>query len=74
MRHLAIRRVSVDGARRGEYVAALRERLAAAKRANCSFWVFEDAARPGAFVEFTEARDPAALRAAGDLYTEVEPD
>jgi hypothetical protein len=44
------------------------ERLAARKeyyqRAGCKFWVFEEAALPGAFIEFTEAGDPAALAAA----------
>ena len=74
MRHLAVRRVKVDADGRTDYVRTLRERRDAAKRANCYFWVFEDARRKGEFLEFTEGRDPAALLSAGDLYTEVELD
>jgi hypothetical protein len=32
--------------------------------AGCQFWVFEEAALPGAFIEFTEARDADALKRA----------
>jgi len=74
VRHLAIRRVKVDGDGRVDYLRMLRERRDVAKRANCYFWVFEDARRRGEFIEFMEGRDPAALFSAGDLYTEVELD
>ena len=49
---------------RERYVARLRVRRAHFKRAGCNYWVFEEADLPGAFVEFTEAGDRAALASA----------
>ena len=53
------------------------------KRANCEFWVFEETALGGAFIEFVEAADADTLEAAHSaapepvldparIYTEVE--
>jgi len=64
------------------YLAGLRARRARLASLGCHFWVYEDLRSPGAFTEFTEARDvtvlSAALATAGDtddgapLLTEVE--
>jgi hypothetical protein len=60
-RALALRYVDVDGTARAAYLARLAERVASARAAAFHLWAFEDAARPGRFVEFVETRDAAAL-------------
>jgi hypothetical protein len=51
------------------------ERLAKRKAyyasAGCNFWVFEEAALNGAFIEFTEAPDRATLQEALANATEL---
>lgn len=82
-RALTVKRTVVPKSGRGEYVERLRERKAHYKRAGCTFWVFEEAGLPGAFIEFTEAPNAPALAAAHAsapeppldahrIYTEVE--
>lgn len=48
----------------GGYVAGLRRRKDYFLGASCNFWVFADPGAPGAFTEFTEARDRETLAAA----------
>jgi hypothetical protein len=42
----------------------MKSRAAHYKAVGCQFWVFEEAAMSGAFIEFTEAPDVATLRSA----------
>lgn len=63
-RALTIQRSVVPVADRPRYLDRLRARLAHYTARACRFWVFEEAALPGAFVEFTEAADAATLAAA----------
>ena len=60
-RALALRYVTVADADRPGYLARLAERVASARAAAFHVWAFEDAARPGRFVEFVEAGGAAAL-------------
>ena len=82
-RALTIQRTIIPAHERKQYMARLRERKAYYARANCKFWIFEEAALPGAFIEFTEAPDRASLTAAhaaapvslvdpARIYVEVE--
>jgi hypothetical protein len=82
-RALTMQRAMVPAAERAKYLATLRDRRAHYQNAECRFWVFEEAAVPGLFIEFTEAGDPDRLRAAHDkaatkprdaarIYIEVE--
>ena len=82
-RALTIHRTIVTPPEREKYFARSRARAEWFKRANCNFWVFEEAALPGAFIEFTEGPSAAVLAAAlaaapesnGDparVYQEVE--
>lgn len=63
-RALVITHTTVPEAARTGYLAGLRRRREAFTAARVNLWVFEDPARPGAFVEFTEARDEGTLAAA----------
>ncbi len=83
MRALTIHHLFAAPAERAALVERLRARHAHFAALDVRFWVFEAADRPGALVEFTEARDRAALAAAhasapaaaadpATLYTEVE--
>jgi hypothetical protein len=82
-RALSIKRSIVPLSERARYLERLKARQDHYKRANCEFWVFEEAALTGAFIEFVEAGDPATLEAAhtaapepvldpARIYTEVE--
>jgi hypothetical protein len=82
-RTLSIQRSIVPAAERPKYLERLRTRKAHYEAAGCEFWVFEEAALPGAFIEFTEAADAVALATAhaaapeqvldpARIYTEVE--
>ena len=82
-RALTIKRTIVPAGERKRYLARLRERKAYYERASCAFRVFEEAELAGAFIEFTEAADRAALAAAhadapeslvdpARIYVEVE--
>jgi hypothetical protein len=63
-RSLTLKRTVVPHSDRKRYLERLRVRRDYYKRANCTFWVFEEAGLPGAFIEFTEAADAATLNAA----------
>ncbi|MFI5312085.1 MAG: hypothetical protein ACHQQ3_12675 [Gemmatimonadales bacterium] len=82
-RALSIHRSIVPAADRGKYLERLRARKTHYEGARCKFWVFEEAALAGAFIEFTESADPQVLAAAHAaapeqvldptrIYTEVE--
>ncbi len=84
-RVLSIQRAIVPSADRTSYLARLKAKKEHYERARCKFWAFEEAAMAGAFVEFTESADAAALAAAhaaapesvldpSRVYTEVELD
>ena len=63
-RALTIKRTVVPPAERKKYLERLRKRRDYYKRANCSFWAFEESGLPGAFIEFTEAGDAGTLESA----------
>ena len=63
-RALTIKRTVVPPAERKKYLERLRKRRDYYKRANCSFWAFEESGLAGAFIEFTEAADANTLGAA----------
>jgi hypothetical protein len=82
-RALSIKRSIVPLSERAKYLERLKTRKEHYQRANCEFWVFEEAALTGAFIEFVEASDAATLEAAhtaapepvldpARIYTEVE--
>jgi hypothetical protein len=56
--------MTVTASERDRYLERLKANKAHYAAANCRFWVFEESALPGAFVEFTEADDESALVAA----------
>jgi hypothetical protein len=60
-RTLTISRTTVPLGERGKYFERLSVRKTHYEAANCRFWVFEEVALPGAFIEFTEASDAAIL-------------
>jgi hypothetical protein len=68
---------------REKFFERVQSREAHYKGAGCQFWLFEEAALSGAFIEFTEAPDAATLKAAhltavnppldpNRIYTQVE--
>lgn len=63
-RALTMHRTLVRPVDRKRFLARLREKESHYRSAGCRFWVFEEQALPGAFVEFCEAADPATLAAA----------
>ncbi len=63
-RSLTIHRTVVPPADRPKFFERLRAKEAHYTGAGCRFWVFEEHALPGAFVEFCEAGDIATLTAA----------
>ena len=82
-RALSIHRSIVPVGDRATYFDRLRVRQAHYRSANCRFWVFEEAALAGAFIEFIEGPDAATLGAAhasspdavldpARIYSEVE--
>ena len=82
-RALSIQRSIVPAADRAKYLERLKARKEHYESAGCTFWVFEEAATTGAFIEFTESSDPAVLAAAhagapeqvldpARIYTELE--
>ena len=60
-RRLTIQRTTVPNAEREKYFERLKVSKQHYTQANCRFWVFEESALPGAFVEFTEADDETSL-------------
>ena len=78
-RALTVEEVRVGPDERDAFLAAAAARRRTLTGGGCSHWLFEDAARPGTFFEFIEARDPAALARARPaaaehprILTEVE--
>lgn len=63
-RALTVQRTTIPPGERARYLERMRERAAHYAAANCRFSIFEDAGLRGAFIEFTEADDPATLAAA----------
>jgi hypothetical protein len=60
-RALTIQRTVVTPPERERFHEMLRRKQAYYAKANCHFWVFEEAGLPGAFLEFFEAANPEAL-------------
>ena len=56
-RALTIQRTLVTPPDRERFHEKLRRKQAYYAKANCRFWVFEEAGLPGAFLEFFEASD-----------------
>lgn len=82
-RELAVLRHTVAPGDRGAFVAKARALGRGLRDCGCNHWLFEDAASPGAYLEFIEAADPVALEgalaasrggAAAARYTEVSLD
>ena len=63
-RSLTMHRTLVRPTDRSVFLERLRARESHYTAAGCRFWVFEEKALPGAFVEFCEAPDIATLTAA----------
>ena len=63
-RSLTIQRTTVPSSERERYFEKLRASSEHYRAANCRFWVCEEAALPGAFIEFTEADDAKTLAVA----------
>ncbi|MFN8574568.1 MAG: hypothetical protein U0132_21120 [Gemmatimonadaceae bacterium] len=59
---------------RSQALAHFRVTRSAARAASVNYWVFEDVARPGHWVEFVEARDGETLRRALDALDLAEGD
>jgi len=60
-RALTIQRTLVTPPDRERFHERLRQKQAYYEKANCRFWVFEEAGLPGAFLEFFEASDAKTL-------------
>jgi hypothetical protein len=82
-RALSMQRTVVPPADRAKFHERARARAAHYAAAGCQYWIFEETALAGAFIEFTEARDADTLRAAhaaapeppidpARIYTQVE--
>jgi hypothetical protein len=82
-RALTIQRTLIPPQERKRYAERLKRREAYYAQANCRFWAFEEAALPGAFLEFFEAPDvdtlvrahagaPDPVLDANRIYTAVE--
>ena len=63
-RALTIHRRIVTPGERDRYLDNARRRREHFERAGCNFWIFEESALSGAFVEFTEGPSRQALTAA----------
>ena len=60
-RALTLQRTLVLKGDREKYFERIRKKRDYYTAAKCRFWVFEEAALPGAFIEFYEADDPDIL-------------
>jgi hypothetical protein len=60
-RALTIQRTLVTPSDRERFQEKLRKKSDYYTKANCHFWVFEEAGLPGAFLEFFEASDAETL-------------
>lgn len=63
-RALVMKRTIVPLPDRARYMEKLVKRKTYYASAGCNFWVFEEAALNGAFIEFTEAPDRNTLQTA----------
>lgn len=63
-RSVTIQRTTVPAGERERYFERLRVCSSHYRAANCKFWVLEESALPGAFIEFTEADDETTLTVA----------
>ena len=82
-RAISMRHTVVPASEKTEFRERARAALAHYSKKGCSYWLFEEASLPGAYVEFFEAGDRATLLSAhGDapvpvpesarLYVQVE--
>jgi hypothetical protein len=60
-RALTLQRSIVPAGGRQKFMDKLQARHAYYAKANCTYWAFEEAELPGAFIEFIEARDGETL-------------
>jgi hypothetical protein len=78
-----MQRTVVPPGDRAKFLDRARARRAHYSGAGCQFWLFEEAALTGAFIEFAEAGDPETLKGAhaaapeppldpARIYTQVE--
>ncbi|MHB0963316.1 MAG: hypothetical protein ACYC5V_08940 [Gemmatimonadaceae bacterium] len=70
-RALSMQRTVVPPGDRAKFLERVKAREVHYTSVGCQFWLFEEAALPGAFIEFTEAPDVATLKQAH--ATAVEP-
>lgn len=63
-RALVMKRTIVPLPERARYLERLQKRKAYYVAAGCKFWVFEEAALSGAFIEFAEGPDRTTLQSA----------
>ncbi|MCX5759924.1 MAG: hypothetical protein NTW72_00200 [Gemmatimonadetes bacterium] len=63
-RSLSMQRTVVTPGDRVKFLERMKARQTHYAAVGCHFWVFEEAALSGAFIEFTEAPDAATLKAA----------
>jgi hypothetical protein len=78
-----VQRTLVTPQERDRFFERMKRKQEHYQRAQCHFWVFEEASLPGAFLEFVEAPDADTLARAhaaspepsldpGRIYQEVE--
>jgi hypothetical protein len=60
-RALTVQRTLVTPTERKRFAEKLKRNRQHYAQANCRYWVFEEAALPGAFLEFCEAPDAETL-------------
>ena len=60
-RALTVQRTLVTPQERKKFAEKLKRNREYYSQANCRYWVFEEAALPGAFLEFCEAPDAETL-------------
>ncbi len=60
-RALTIQRTLVTPSEREKFFERVARRRAFYAKANCRYWLFEEASLPGAFLEFFEGADAATL-------------
>ncbi len=60
-RALTIQRSLVTPSEREKFFERVARKRAHYQKANCRYWLFEEAGLPGAFLEFFEAADAATL-------------
>jgi hypothetical protein len=63
-RSLVMQRTIVTPGERDRFLERARQRREHYTARRCRYWVFEEAGLPGAFIEFAESDDQAALTAA----------